>query len=92
MEHKRFDSVFMNDNFPPKESGYITATPLLGLPRNNTVLSITETLWTLYPGKKAESSEICLSLSQSSSKNSILEIFNKSFIYLILVELNPRIL
>ena len=46
MEHKRFDSVFMKDNFPPKESGYITATPPLGLPRNNTVLSIAETPWT----------------------------------------------
>ena len=37
MEHKRLDSVLINDICPPKESGYITATPLLGPPRNNTV-------------------------------------------------------
>ena len=59
MEHKRFDSVLMSDNFPPKESGYITATPPLCLPHNNTVLSIAETPWTLYSGKNAESAEIC---------------------------------
>ena len=91
IEHKRSDSVLINDNLPPMESGYITATLPLGLPRNNTVLSIAETPWTLYPGKYVESSEICLSLSQSSSKNNILEIFNKSFMYFTLVELNPRI-
>ena len=84
MEQKRLDSVFINDK---KESGYITATPPLGLPRNNTVLSIAETPWTLYPGKYVENLDVYLSLSQSSSKNSMLEIFNKSFIYLTLVGL-----
>ena len=51
MQHKVLDSVLINDTCPPKESGYITTTPPLGLPRNNTVLSIAETPWTLYPGK-----------------------------------------
>ena len=43
MEHKRLDPVLINDICHPKESGCLTATPPLGLPRNNNALSIAET-------------------------------------------------
>ena len=40
MEHRRLDFVLVKDDFPPKESGYITTIPPLGLPRNITGLII----------------------------------------------------